>query len=71
MGAYVRKTKDIYELVTNYGYGEEVEYTADNQKEIHGVFLDYRNEKIAGYLPELVSIRIRHRRVRKEKNICY
>ena len=32
--AYQRKTKDIYELVTNYGYGEEVESWAETFEEI-------------------------------------
>lgn len=32
--AYVRKTKDEYQLISNYGYGEEVELTEDTLKEI-------------------------------------
>lgn len=62
--AYQRKTKDIYELVTNYGYGEEVEMWAETYKEIKGYYNDYIREKMGGYLPELKSIRIRKRRER-------
>ena len=60
--AYVRKTKDIYELVTNYGYGEEVEAWAETYDEIKGDYDAYVREKTEGYMPELKSIRIRKRR---------
>ena len=62
--AYQRKTKDIYELVTNYGYGEEVEYWAETFEEVKGNFDAYIKEKMEGYMPELKSIRIRKRRER-------
>lgn len=62
--AYQRKTKDIYELVTNYGYGEEVESWAETFEEIKGDFDAYIKEKMGGYMPELKSIRIRKRRER-------
>ena len=32
--AYVRKTKDEYQLISNYGYGWEVELTEETLKEI-------------------------------------
>ena len=66
MGAYVRKTKDVYELVTNYGYGEEVECTYDTQAEMRADFKRYMDEKRAGYLPSLLYVTCRVRRVRKE-----
>ena len=62
--AYVRKTKDIYELVTNYGYGEEVECSSDDHREIKWDYDRYIAEKTEGYLPELKSVRIRKRRER-------
>ncbi len=64
--AYVRKTKDVYELVTNYGYGEEVECTYDSIKEAREDFKRYLDEKKAGYLPELSYVMIKVHRVRKE-----
>lgn len=62
--AHQRKTKDIYELVTNYGYGEEVESWAETYGEIKSDYDAYIKEKMGGYLPELKSIRIRKRRER-------
>lgn len=62
--AYTRKTKDIYEMVTNYGYGEEVEMWAETYEEIKGYYDAYIKEKTEGYMPELKSIRIRKRRER-------
>lgn len=64
--AYVRKTKDVYELITNYGYGEDVECTYDSIKEAREDLRVYLEERRLGYLPELRSIRIKTRRVRKE-----
>lgn len=61
---YKRKTKDIYELITNYGYGEEVESWAETYTEIKADYDAYMKEKMAGYMPELKSIRIRKRRER-------
>lgn len=60
--AYTRKTKDIYELVTDYGYGEEVEEWAETYDEIKPSYDAYVKEKMEGYMPELKSIRIRKRR---------
>jgi len=40
--AYTRKTKDIYNIVTNYGYGWEVECTEDTYKEAKQRFKEYR-----------------------------
>lgn len=63
---YVRKTYDLYELMTNYGYGEEVETSSTNRGEIIADLKRYLEEKKLGFLPSLVSVRVRTRRVRKE-----
>ena len=60
--SYVRKTYDEWELITNYGYGEEVECTYDNRKEAKADLCVYRKEKAAGYLPNLLSVRLKKRR---------
>lgn len=39
---YERKTKDIYNIVTNYGYGWEVECTEDTYKEAKQRLKEYR-----------------------------
>jgi hypothetical protein len=51
---YIRKTKDVYQLITNYGHGEEVEVEYDTLKEA-------REDKKA-YIQnckELISIKIK------------
>ncbi|MCR5726447.1 MAG: hypothetical protein K6G24_03175 [Lachnospiraceae bacterium] len=63
---YMRKTRDIYELVTNYGYGEEVESSYDSRKEALADFKTYKREKRQGFLPSLLSVRLRKKRVPKE-----
>lgn len=63
---YVRKTYDLYELMTDYGYGEEVETSSTNRGEIIADLKRYLEEKKLGFLPSLVSVRVRTRRVRKE-----
>ena len=40
--AYQRKTKDVYNIVTNYGYGWEVECTEDTYKEAKQRLKEYR-----------------------------
>lgn len=60
--AYVRKTYDEYEIVTNYGYGWEVECTESSMKEARQRVREYR-ENARG----LISIRIVKRRRRKER----
>ena len=64
--SYIRKTYDVYELVTDYGYGPEAECTYNTRKEAYEDWKTYMNEKKAGYLPQLISCTIRTRRVRKE-----
>ena len=38
---YKRKTKDIYEIWTNYGYGWECETCAETYAEIKQLYKDY------------------------------
>ena len=64
--AYVRKTMDVYELITDYGYGKEVECTYTDKHEAYVDFFIYKQEQRAGYLPDLRYITVRTRRVRKE-----
>ena len=40
--AYQRKTKDIYNIVTNYGYGWEVEVTEETWKDAKQTAKEYR-----------------------------
>ncbi|MCR4991668.1 MAG: hypothetical protein K6A45_01335 [Lachnospiraceae bacterium] len=63
MGGYIRKTHDVWELVTNYGYGEEVECSYDSKKEAKADYAVYRKEKRSGFLPSLLSVSLRKRRV--------
>ena len=56
---YERKTRDEYEIVTNYGYGWEIEVTEDTVKEARKRKREYL-ENAKG----LVGIYIRKRRVR-------
>jgi hypothetical protein len=39
---YIRKTKDEYQLITNYGYGWEVELTEETYKEAKTQLKCYR-----------------------------
>lgn len=45
--AYTRKTKDIYNIVTNYGYGWEVECTEETYKEAKQRLKEYRENTTA------------------------
>ncbi|WP_460647458.1 hypothetical protein [Lacrimispora xylanolytica] len=45
--AYQRKTKDVYNIVTNYGYGWEVECTEDTYKEAKQRLKEYRENTSA------------------------
>lgn len=62
MMAYVRKTYDEYQVVTNYGYGWEVECTEETMKEARQRKKEYM-ENASG----LRGIRIVKRRVRKDQ----
>lgn len=57
--AYERKTRDEYEIVTNYGYGWEVELTEDTAEEARE-----RKREYLDNAKGLVGIYIRKRRVR-------
>lgn len=45
--AYTRKTKDIYNIVTNYGYGWEVECTEETYKEAKQRLKEYMENTTA------------------------
>lgn len=57
---YVQKTEDIYEILTDYGYGEEVEVTECTLSEAKCRVREYRANACG-----LKNIRIRKRRVKK------
>lgn len=61
---YKRKTKDMWQLITNYGYGCEVECEYDNEKEAIEDFDKYRKEQKEGYLPQLISVMLFKRRIK-------
>lgn len=44
---YVRKTKDVYNIVTNYGYGWEVECSEETYKEAKQRLKEYRENTSA------------------------
>ena len=58
---YQRKTKDIYELWTNYGYGWEVEVEEESYAEIKQRYKEYRENTNA-------AIKIKKRRERLEES---
>lgn len=53
----------MWELVTNYGYGNEVECSYDNYDEAKNDYERYLEEKRKGYLPMLRDIRLRRKKV--------
>lgn len=57
---YIRKTIDIYNIITNYGYGEEIECSEYTLKEARERKKEYL-ENAQG----LLSIRIEKKRIRK------
>lgn len=60
--SYIRKTKDVWDLVTDYGYGKEVECTYVDRDEAVTDCQTYINEKKKGFLPELRTVYIVKRR---------
>ena len=40
---YVRKTRDRWDVMTNWGYGWECEYSAYSAKEARQIVRDYRD----------------------------
>lgn len=57
---YERKTEDVYEIITDYGYGEEVETTERTLSDAKNQVRAYKDNARG-----LMSIRIRKKRVRK------
>ena len=57
---YKRKTEDVYEVITDYGYGEEVEVIEYTLSEAKCRVREYRDNACG-----LKNIRIRKRRVKK------
>ena len=39
---YIRKTRDEWQLISNYGYGWEVELTEESKKEIYQRLKEYK-----------------------------
>ena len=60
--AYVRKTYDLYILLTNYGYGWEDEVYEYSNKEIKKRYIEYSENTPA-------RLKIIKRRKPKEKNL--
>lgn len=56
--AYTRKTKDVYNLMSNYGYGWEVELTEDTKKEALERLKEYRENGNGQYKIEKKRIQI-------------
>jgi len=55
--AYIRKTQDVWEIQTNYGYGWEVENTETTLKDARRSYREYC-ENVRG------AVRVRKRRER-------
>ena len=58
--AYIRKTKDEYEIQGNYGYGWEVLTTEDNGKDARDTLKCYRENEPS------TPLRVKKRRIHKE-----
>lgn len=58
---YQRKTYDEYEIMTNYGWGWEAEYTALSMQEARRAKQEYIDNA-----RDLKGIYIKHRRIKKE-----
>lgn len=55
--AYIRKTKDRWDIETNSGYGWDIEYSAYSWKEARRVYREYLENSCGRY-----SVRITKRR---------
>lgn len=62
--AYKRKTKDVWQLITDYGYGKEVECEYEDRDEAKNDYKTYRQERKEDFLPNLVSIELKKRRIK-------
>jgi hypothetical protein len=56
--AYARKTKDEYQIVTNNGYGWEVENTEDNYTDAKRSLKEYRENTKADVKLEKKRVKI-------------
>ena len=56
---YIRKTKDIYSVEVDYGYGYESVYDADDYKTAKTIYKDYRENDTFAH-----SIRIKKHRIK-------
>ena len=61
---YKRKTKDVWQLITNYGYGAEIECEYDDEEEALDDFEIYRKEQKEGFLPDLISVMLFKKRIK-------
>jgi hypothetical protein len=63
---YKRKTKDIWQLITDYGNGSEVECEYENEEEALEDYKTYKEERKEGFIPTLKSIKLKKRRVKND-----
>jgi hypothetical protein len=56
--AYTRKTQDEYHIVTNYGYGWEVENTENNYQDAKRSLKEYRENTSAQVKLEKKRVKI-------------
>lgn len=55
------KEDNMWQLVTDYGYGEEIEEQSDDYNSLKNDYDHYVREKEQGFLPGLKSIRIKRK----------
>jgi hypothetical protein len=58
--AYARKTTDVWEVWSNYGYGWEAECTGENLADARRLLREYNENAPQG------QHKLRHRRIKKE-----
>ena len=54
---YVRKTQDVWEIETNWGYGWESEYQATTREEAKSIYNDYKNNSEGRFSVRLIKHR--------------
>lgn len=54
---YARKTKDVYEIHTNYGYGWDIECPAEDLADAKRLLKEYRENAFGRYAAKLVKRR--------------
>ena len=62
--SYIRKTRDRWDVVTNWGYGWECENSAYNRKEARDVYVDYLSNACGRF-----SVRLEKHREPKEETV--